>query len=52
MHYLAEQVVYDQESSSADCTFITKTMQLVPLNKVTVYSENCANPINNFLGKM
>jgi hypothetical protein len=52
MHNLAEQIVYDQEFSSTLCTFITKTMQLVLLNEITVYSENHANPVNKFFGKM
>lgn len=48
MHYLAEQIVYDQEFSSNHCTFITKTVRLVLLIEVTIYSENHANPIINY----
>jgi len=51
MRYLAEQIVYDQEFSSAHCTFISKIKRLVLLTELTIYSENHANPINKLFGQ-
>jgi len=52
MNYLTGQIVYDQEFSSNYCTFITKTMRLVLLIEITIYSENHANPINKLSSQM
>jgi hypothetical protein len=48
MHYLEEQIVYDQEFSSTHCTIIKKTSRLVLLIQI-IYSENHANSINKII---
>jgi len=51
MHYLAEQIVCDQEFSSTLCTFFITAMRLVLLIEITIYSENHANSINKLFGE-
>jgi hypothetical protein len=51
MHYIAGQIVGDQEFSSTHCTFIINTMRLVLLIEIKIYPENHANSINKLFGQ-